>query len=83
MMLEVYSEDKLVDIFVIVVKGDIDGDGIADATDSGLLREQRAGNITLTGAYAEAADVNNDGIIDAYDSKLILYHRAGVDGYIL
>ena len=83
MMLEVYLDEKLVDIFVIVVKGDINGDGIADALDSGLLREQRAGNTTLTGAYAEAADVNNDGIIDAYDSKLILYHRAGVDGYIL
>lgn len=77
------SEDKPVAAYEIVVKGDVNGDGLANALDSNLIKAYRAEITDLTGPYKEAADINQDGKVDAIDSRLLLYHRAEINGYIL
>jgi len=70
-------------VFEIVVKGDVNKDGIADSRDSNLIKAHRNEIYTLEGAAARAADIDNKNGIDAKDSKLLLYHRAEVTGYSL
>lgn len=70
-------------VYQIVVKGDVNGDGVADALDSNLIKAYRVEVADLVGANFEAADINSDGKIDVSDSKLLLYHRAEVNGYDL
>lgn len=70
-------------VYQVVVKGDVNGDGVADSLDSNLIKAYRVEVTDLTGANFEAADINSDGKIDVSDSKLLLYHRAEVNGYDL
>ena len=77
------NENQPVAAYEIVVKGDVNGDGLANASDSNVIKAYRAEIQNLTGPFKEAADINQDGNIDAIDSRLLLYHRAEIDGYIL
>lgn len=72
-------------VYEVVVKGDVNGDGVANALDSNLIKAIRneISSIQFSGAQKEAADINSDGTIDIKDSKLLLYHRAEVNGYDL
>ena len=84
MIAVLYNEENTpVAAYEIVVKGDVNGDGLANAIDSNLIKAYRAEIKDLEGVYKEAADINQDGNIDAIDSRLLLYHRAEIDGYIL
>lgn len=84
MVAKLYDENgEQVDEFTIVVLGDVNGDGLANAADSALLLGYRAEMNDLSGAYYEAADINRDGVCNGVDSTLLLYHRAGINGYIL
>ena len=61
--------------------GDLDGDGIVDASDaSSVLLEYAAkstgGKSDLNDAQKKAADVNDDGLIDASDASAILAYYA-------
>lgn len=75
------------DLFVyeVVVKGDVNGDGVANSLDSILIKAHRneVKDGTLAGSAFEAADINDDGNVNMTDSKLLLYHRAEVKGYNL
>ena len=77
------DENQAVAAYEIVVKGDVNGDGLANAADSNLIKAYRAEIQDLTGPFKEAADINQDSSIDAIDSRLLLYHRAEIPGYIL
>lgn len=80
----VISKDgQLVGSYELVVKGDVNGDGVADALDSSLIKAHRAKIEILSGTFLEAADINNDGYVDIIDVRLLLYHRARIEGYIL
>ncbi|MCK9479942.1 MAG: dockerin type I repeat-containing protein [Firmicutes bacterium] len=60
---------------VVIVFGDVNGDGDVDAVDAGLVLAYFVGNRTDFPDAAhglEAADVNDDGDIDAVDAGLIL-----------
>lgn len=74
---------KAVDAYEIVAKGDVNGDGLANATDSYLIKAHRAEALTLNPIFRKAADINNDGEVDAIDSRLLLFYRAEVLGYEL
>lgn len=68
--------DKEYDIFEIVVKGDVNGDGVINALDSGIIKQYINDTRDLVGVYNSAADVNNDGNIDSLDSMFVLQYRA-------
>ena len=70
-------------VYEIVVKGDVNGDGVANSLDSMLIKAYRNEVTTLNGSAKLAADINDDGSINLADSKLLLYHRAEVTGYDL
>ena len=70
-------------VYEVVVKGDVNGDGLANSVDSMLIKAFRNDVTNLEGASKAAADLNNDGRITLADSKLLLYHRAEVNGYNL
>lgn len=72
-------------VYEVVVKGDVNGDGLANSLDSNLIKAHRneIPGATLIGAEARAADINGDGKINNVDSKLLLYHRAEVKNYNL
>lgn len=57
--------------------GDINGDGIVDAADAGLISRYDAGFITLTSDQLKVGDVNGDGVVDAADAGLISRYDAG------
>lgn len=58
--------------------GDINGDGVADAGDAGLILRYDVGLITLTDEQIKNGDVNSDGVTDAGDAGLILRKDAGL-----
>ena len=70
-------------VYQVIVKGDANGDGVADGLDSNAIKAHinEVEGKTLTGVYFEAADINGDNEIDVRDTKLLLYHIAEVDGY--
>ena len=72
-------------VYEVVVKGDVNGDGVANALDSVIIKAHRMelNGVQLVGSQREAADLNNDGQITVQDSRLLLYHRAEVTGYDL
>lgn len=63
--------------YIIVLKGDVNGDGRVYATDYVKVKNHIMGKSYLTGAYLEAADINNDGNIYATDYVLIKNHIMG------
>ena len=70
-------------VYEVVVKGDVNGDGVADAIDSNLIKAIRNEVGRLSDIQLKAADLDNNGEIDISDSKLLLYHRAEVKDYCL
>lgn len=80
----VISKDgEVVSTYELVVKGDVNGDGVADSLDSSAIKAHRAKITLLTGTFLEAADLNSDGEVTITDVRLLLYHRAKIEGYIL
>ena len=51
--------------YIVVVSGDINGNGIITATDLTRMKNHILGRTTLTNVELEAADLNNDGRITA------------------
>ena len=70
-------------VYEIIVKGDVNGDGLANSLDSMLIKAYRNEVTEVSGAAKVAADINEDGKVNIADSKLLLYHRAEVTGYDL
>lgn len=53
--------------YTVVVKGDVNGDGLIYATDYVRIKNHIMGKKKLEGAYLKAADINNDNNIYATD----------------
>lgn len=60
--------------YTIIIKGDVNGDGVIYATDYVKVKNHIMGKTTLYGAYLMAADINNDGNIYATDYVQIKNH---------
>lgn len=63
--------------YTIVVKGDVNGDGLIYATDYVKIKNHIMGKTKLSGAYLMASDINNDGKIYATDYVLVKNHIMG------
>lgn len=57
----------LKDSAVVIVKGDIDGDGLVNAIDLSLLRKHLIGMVTLSDVYVNAADLHTDNKVTLKD----------------
>lgn len=58
--------------------GDINGDGVADAGDAGMILRYDVGLISLTEEQIKKGDVNGDNVTDAGDAGVILRKDAGL-----
>ena len=85
-IVEVYdNDDNLVETYVLVIFGDVNGDGMIDAVDAGDIEfhdgwayEMSSNGMRMEYAYQVlAADVNADYMADAVDAGDVEFH----DGY--
>lgn len=58
-------------VYMLIIKGDVTGDGICDIQDISEVEKFVNGNTTAKEIYIFAADMNGDGIITATDYDLI------------
>lgn len=58
-------------------KGDVDGNGVVDATDVQLINQLAVGVIAHSGNSQWTADLNDDGVVDLEDAKIL---QAFLDG---
>ncbi len=63
--------------YIVVIKGDVNGDGKIYATDYVKVKNHIMGKSSLSLAYLQAADINNDGNIYATDYVQIKNHIMG------
>lgn len=59
-------------------KGDVDGDGDADALDASLVLQYDAALISFESTQFAAADINEDGFVDCFDALQILLYDAKI-----
>ena len=71
-VMTVLKDGEAVKAYTIIVKADINGDGVCDALDCTELEKHINNHKQLDGNGLAAADLNNDGIIDAADLELML-----------
>ncbi len=78
-----YTNESSVTLYAVwqessEILGDVNGDGIVDAADAGLISRYDAGFVTFTSEQIKAGDVNKDGVVDAADAGLISRYDAGL-----
>ena len=71
------TSDENQGVYVVCVKGDINGDGLIGSSDCIKTRNHMLEKDTLTGVAAAAADVNSDGNISSGDVIKIRNHMLG------
>lgn len=71
------SLDNTNNEYIIVVKGDTNGDGKTDLNDILLINKHRLNKVKLEGEYLQASDANKDGTVDFKDILQINKFRLG------
>ena len=61
--------------------GDLDGDGVIDATDYGIVKRYVLGIINLSEEEVKFADIDGDGVVDATDYGMI--KRAAMGKFVI
>ncbi len=72
------KEDTVIDVYTIIMPGDVNGDGIVDAFDASVIDLHINTSTKLTGAYLAAADINRDGVVNDTDYELCINMVFGV-----
>ena len=76
---QVVSENgTVVDVYTVIVSGDVNGDSAVDFFDVSRINMHISGLSPLIGPYAEAGDINQDGIIDQTDYQLCVNMSFGL-----
>ncbi|MDO5733966.1 MAG: dockerin type I domain-containing protein [Eubacteriales bacterium] len=68
----VYHNDELYKAYTVVIRGDVNGDGVVDITDAKLISQYLVGRAELSQAQLLAMDANGDGSGDLLDARRIL-----------
>ena len=76
-IVEVATNGRVTASFVIIIKGDVNGDGKASATDYLLVKRYVLGTFKLAGDGLKAADINTDGKVQATDYLLLKRYVLG------
>lgn len=63
------ADGVLVMRYTIIIKGDVNGDGVADGCDAVIINAMAASMLTLPEYYIKAADTNADGDITESDNE--------------
>ena len=63
------ADGVLVKRYTVVIKGDVNGDGVADGCDAVLINAAAAGMLTFEGGFKKAADTDGDGSITEKDNE--------------
>ncbi len=74
-----YNGDEIADELVVIVKGDVNGNGTIDTNDYMLVKRACLGTVNLSEGSAahRAADVNGTGILDSNDYLQVKNHYRG------
>ena len=62
-----YDDGIVIGSFTVIMKADINGDGVVDAIDASGVEKQLNNHSTFTGNYFLAADSNRDAVVDIVD----------------
>ncbi len=73
MTVKLYIKGEPADEAVILVRGDVNGDGLIDILDYTCTRFHILELETLSGAFAKSADADNNGIVDILDYTTIRF----------
>ena len=76
------SKEEL-QLFTIIIYGDVNGDGNIYATDYVKIKNKIMGASSLNGVYERAADVNKDGTISPADYVKVKNHIMKVSSITL
>jgi hypothetical protein len=71
------SKSKIADEYTYILFGDVDGNGLINSNDAGIVLNHIEGSQQLTGAYFYAADLDFDGDLTQADIDMIKKHAAG------
>ncbi len=74
---ELLNNGEVVDFCVIIIKGDVDGDGEVTSTDYIRIKSSFLGQIDLENEFLLSADADNDGEITSTDYLKIKTHFLG------
>ncbi|OQA49730.1 MAG: hypothetical protein BWY46_00453 [Firmicutes bacterium ADurb.Bin300] len=77
-LIDEWDAAELIDSYVLIVQGDIDGDSVCDAKDAFLAQLHMNDQKYLSGYGLEAADFEEDGVIDIFDYSVILNRSIGI-----
>ena len=70
-LVDANDDTVVLDELTVVVYGDINSDSVVDGFDLALTDRAMSNNLTLSGAYLEAADFSGDGTVDINDYAFI------------
>ena len=74
MIVKLFVDDEVVDSKIIVIKGDVNGDGVIDVFDASDVLEHYVERTLLEGAYLLAGDIDDNEMLDIFDASDILEH---------
>lgn len=65
--------------YTLIVRGDVDGNGLVNATDLSKLKLYKSGKLKPTEAAKRAGDINGNGVLDDEDIEKLNLILVGVD----
>lgn len=75
---QISGTDTIVEVFHVIVFGDLQGDGDVNSLDATIILSYSADTGTITDIQKIAGDVNHDGVANNIDAALILKYNAGL-----
>ena len=74
MIVKLIVKGKLADSKIIIIKGDVNGDGDINIIDASAIVNHFLDRIYLTGPYLFASDINADETVNIIDASAIVNH---------
>lgn len=79
--IRLYNGDKVVDKEVIVITGDMTGDGVINNRDVAMMNKLLVDRITATECQELAIDVNGDGYVNNKDAAMVARYLVGKENF--